>query len=480
MRWMFVGSTSDGLYDITSTPEDTVSYAQPAALWSKRIGNSVAGWRRTHLQRPVDPMPEDQVWKDSGGTKVPYFLLRECEGMLSDGWGQQLWVYAESFESDSSPSNLIVVSGGADREIDYANIDSDSGANSDNLTMRINRADWDYHDEKRERTFALLEEVREAIIGSDALHVAGAPYHRGFIADIGNPEPLTGDYVRDGNRVYRCTTSHKMGNFFPVATDQKWDEVFTDNTTDTIDAKRFPQWAQDQIYHAPAPYLLQTSGTLVWHKSQLYRAIADTTGVEPGNESQSWQNCWVVERGIDLKEADSSLFPWANGSSVRHLPLLKQDTASQLYIGWRKKYLRGPRSFPLSDSWGRPIDIALDSLRAIILHSNGPNGIDSGGVDDDIRLTIHRHEYECVLKVVRDSIKITTADTLHLYKAKNGLVDTLSIAAKASGGDALFILDSALAQGRVSGVIHLSNSDTVRFFTKSISPTLDENVITVK
>ncbi|MCP4295329.1 MAG: hypothetical protein GY786_06960, partial [Proteobacteria bacterium] len=260
-RWTFVDVDGDGINDIVSANKYEF-YAQPEALWNSAIGKTVSNWERTYLTTPVDPMPEDQVWEHGIDPEQNLdFLMRESQGALSDGWGRQIVVFTKELTLENTPKNLHFISAGPDGEIKFNDptlpfydatlpfYDPTLSKNEDNIVMGINKSDWNFNGHKILATRSKLQKIKEAIIGTNNLVIDGQIQPYGFIADIGNPEPLTGSYVRKAvgsAEIYRCVKTHKSAasGVIPTTSNEYWVEI----TGWTGAEDRFPAWENDVKY----------------------------------------------------------------------------------------------------------------------------------------------------------------------------------------------------------------------------------------
>jgi hypothetical protein len=368
-------------------------------------------------------MRDDQVWDYAGGDQAEKrrFLLREATGRLVDGWGRALVVYADSFYTDSVPKNLVFVSAGPDGDYDDPIDNGELKHNKDNVEMRIEGSDWNSDDLKRTYTLDLLSKIREAIIGKPGIFVNGEYEPNGFIADIGNPEPLTGSYVAypgfSDTAVYRCRKSHVSTSSIIPTNTAYWD---TTGWKHASTYRQFPVWEPNRRYYRPSLDVLLVNADYVSYGGSVYRCNQSHTNQTPGGVGGYWR------KDQEIEIPDTSKHPSWDATQEYFKEIVgpyNYDATTGLSCGWRTPYLSIPRSLPITDGWHNEIEAKLDSVRNIELLSYGLDKIPG---TDDIKKTIYRGEYESP----RVEIEVDTSnksDTFYCYLPYNGYLSRRGI-----------------------------------------------------
>lgn len=382
--------TSPNLHYVTTTNNDLIAgidstgddAAQPLALWLPDFADS-GDTIPPYLSPPIDPMPDDLINDYDAANLAIHreYLLREGQGRLVDGWGRALLIYVDDENQNGhlgddtlesgEPNNLVFVSAGADGNY------NDS---ADNRILKITKADWDlewWKDsldiaiKKKTLTLNKMQAIKTAIIGRRDYMVNGNYMPNGFIADIGN-----------------------------------------------IDLLR------------PDPFglsLLLRKKHYVSHQGKTYyysgSSSSDSTEA-PGTDSS-----WKRDNGFPI--VDTSAFPWEKSLffySADSLDSLIPDDHldSGIYIGRKGSYLQGLGTEPITDAWGRQIElnINLDTLIIISL------GADTSDADDDLFLSIDPAEYKTQITLKIASAIIDSGDVIKLFYPKNGKIISSSDTAK--------------------------------------------------
>ncbi len=488
-------------FDVAIPTDISNMYAQPSALWADTVSgldsakyddtikvlDTLVGLERLYLSTPIDPMPEDQVYEYTNTPTTTYeeeenhlFALRECSGMLSDGWSKQVLVYSDiaglGSVGNTTPRNLIFVSGGNDGEINFNNpVDLSLPNNEDNLVMKIRESDWNIYGYKVEETRSKLNQIKEAIIGTNKLVIDGAMEPYGFIADIGNPEPLTGSYVRKtmgSTEIYRCMKTHKSasGGGIPTTSNEYWSEV---TGWGAGVHERFPVWENSEKYFQSTPHLLSRNAVYVLNDGTYYRCLQTNTGKEPG-VSLNWQEYWEIDPEIEILNLESVGTLWSNTTTYEPILLSSSkydDTDNTgLTVGWSAPYLKNQLEFPIADSWGEVIRLDLDEDRNIILTSSGPDRTLNSS--DDVVRRIVRAQYEARVNII--SSKLAENIVVKLNYAYNGEVKTREVTCGATEPFALFDNNTfdfrTLPHGRVTVIVETEKSLNHKISTMILNP----------
>ena len=171
---------------------------QPIGLWEARIldADETPLWQGPYRARPVDRFPGDadpDGWRSGEDARVRAFLARANAGRLADAWGRAL-VFFPYYDAAEDRAELWVVSRGPDGRVSwnlsgaYIAYDEDAQPNADNLVVKIRYSQWreTVVQGLEDKTRAMLEEIREALVGArEATDEKNRPVVGGFVGDMG-------------------------------------------------------------------------------------------------------------------------------------------------------------------------------------------------------------------------------------------------------------------------------------------------------
>ncbi len=468
----------------------------PLNLWvnTVRIGSSGTAYEfmdSSDWNGPYIAMPRDDFTSDddlysytapdaSTGVHTDesrHFLLRQGEGRLTDGWGSAIHIY---FDDDE---NLYFVSAGSDRRMSFGNEPASSAFspnlgpadlrlphNDDNLVLMISREQWNLKDQKIATTRQQIKDLKSALLGRYGSVTDGVNQPNGFIADMGSFELLTGSYVRYGSTVYKCIDSHETpaGGSFSAS---HWVAVTGGATgKDVTDFPFAGEWVAERFYYEENPYLLVISGDYVKFSDKYYRCVKDNTssGQNPEDNPDMW-----VEDDTFKGHALVPLYDSAKEYEKETVSSWKYYINVKFGAGWRGPYTAYSDT-PLTDAWGKDIQLKLDDAGGLIIYSMGPDTLPD--TTDDILENIQRSDYVVPVTVtVKAEASMTTqsSDYVAVFTAFNGKVAAIYAKNQALtvglGRDGLFPFTDAV--GEVHAPVVVANGNEV--ITTSPAGTID-------
>ena len=182
---------------------------QPIGIWRNLLEENILNtedkqlwnsWKGPYISYPK-AMYSDAVKNLDPEKDKELYEKKYTDGKLIDGWGRALYFIKEyeKYESDGvtgdeSTATLLIISEGPDGEITlptgtkkYSDV-AEKDINKDNIVVKITPNEWykAYNEGKEQETKELLEEIRDALIGSfKATDETGKKRIGGYIGDIG-------------------------------------------------------------------------------------------------------------------------------------------------------------------------------------------------------------------------------------------------------------------------------------------------------